>query len=82
MATQIWKHRTSGEQFIVDADEAGVVVMAEGPLAQEWVEEYVENVENGEDFWIVDDVEQGEELAGAINDRTDEYRVVYPYISG
>lgn len=80
--TQIWQHRTAGEQYVVAVEDDGTVSAAEGPLARTYVEQLTDGMDNGEDCWIPDDAEAAAGLAADINTKTDDYRIVWPYISG
>lgn len=70
--TQIWQDRTSGEKWAVEI-ENGIAVGAFGPLTME----DAESIKADPDAW-----EGDSETAGWLNETTDDYRVVWPYISG
>lgn len=68
---QCWQHRTAGEQYIV-AVQHGQVVGAVGPIYQPDRDAQILAAHTSDWEWNA-------ELADALADDTDAYRVVWPY---
>lgn len=77
MATQIWQHRVAGEKYVVALDSAGTVTDAAGPLYHVDVDAIMSS-----DPALWPDVDGDAELAAALADDGDSYRVVWPFTSG
>lgn len=71
---QLWQHRTAGEQYIVTMQH-GQVVGAVGPIYQPDRDAQILAAHTPDWEWDA-------ELADDIAERTDEYRVVWPFVSG
>lgn len=73
-AIQLWQHRTAGEQYIVSVQH-GQCVGAVGPIYQPDRDAQILAAHTPEWEWDA-------ELADDIAECTEEYRVVWPYVSG
>ncbi len=71
---QLWQHRTAGEQYIVTV-QAGQVVGAVGPIYQPDRDAQILAAHTADWKWDT-------ELADDIDSKSDEYRVMWPYVSG
>ncbi len=72
-AVQLWQHRTAGEQYIVSVQH-GQCVGAVGPIYQPERDAQVLAAHTADWEWDA-------ELADDIADRSEDYRVVWPYES-
>jgi hypothetical protein len=71
---QIWRDRTSGERWAAEI-ENGIAVGGYGPLTPE------EDAQLKANPWAWE-CDADSETAGWLNENADEFRVVWPYISG